>query len=94
MPVGGRAARLGRARARLSLAPPGRPNRSRAGELALVEVPLLVVQGERDAFGRPPPAPGRTLVVLRGDHALKSDVPGLRAAVAAWLASVLPPPPG
>jgi hypothetical protein len=24
-------------------------------------------------------------VVLRGDHSLKSDMPGLRAAVAGWL---------
>jgi hypothetical protein len=72
--------------------PPGRPDKDRLAELAAPTVPVLVVQGERDAFGRPPPASGRTLVVLRGDHALKSDVPGLRAAVAAWLASVLPPP--
>ena len=39
-------------------------------------VPVLVVQGERDPFGRPEPAPGREVVLLRGDHSLKSDAPG------------------
>jgi hypothetical protein len=28
-------------------------------------------------------------VVLRGDHALRADVPGLRAAVADWLVRLL-----
>lgn len=35
------------------LHPPGRPERSRARELAAVRVPTLVVQGERDPFGGP-----------------------------------------
>ena len=35
------------------LHPPGRPERSRAGELTAVRVPLLVVQGETDSFGGP-----------------------------------------
>ena len=35
------------------LHPPGRPERSRAAELAAVAVPVLVVQGERDPFGGP-----------------------------------------
>jgi predicted alpha/beta-hydrolase family hydrolase len=43
------------------LHPPGRPERSRAGELTAVGVPLGVVQGERDALGRPEdPAPRST----------------------------------
>jgi predicted alpha/beta-hydrolase family hydrolase len=33
------------------LHPPGRPERSRADELAAAGVPVVVVQGERDAFG-------------------------------------------
>ncbi len=33
------------------LYPPGKPERSRSHELAGVEVPVLVLQGERDAFG-------------------------------------------
>jgi hypothetical protein len=46
---------------------------------------VLVVQGLTDPFGRPEPASGREVVLLRGDHSLKSDTPGLRAAVADWL---------
>lgn len=65
--------------------PPGKPEKDRLAELALPTVPILVVQGENDPFGRPPPAPGREVVLLRGDHSLKSDVPGLREAVRTWL---------
>ena len=39
------------------LHPPGRPDRSRAGELLAAGVPTLVVQGERDAFGGPADLP-------------------------------------
>ncbi|MGH3613282.1 MAG: alpha/beta hydrolase family protein, partial [Pseudonocardia sp.] len=53
--------------------PPGRPEKDRLHELALPQVPVLVVQGERDPFGRPDAAPGREVVVLRGDHSLKAD---------------------
>ena len=67
------------------LHPPGRPEKSRLAELEAVEVPVLIVQGERDPFGVPPEAPGRDVVRLRGDHGLKSDRPGLCAAVGAWL---------
>jgi predicted alpha/beta-hydrolase family hydrolase len=65
--------------------PPGRPEKDRLHELAAPTVPVLVVQGERDPFGRPGPAPGREVVLLRGDHSLKSDASALRAAVATWL---------
>jgi uncharacterized protein len=66
--------------------PPGRPEKDRLPELALPTVPVLVVQGATDPFGRPGPAPGREVVVLRGNHDLRSDLPGLRAAVRTWLA--------
>jgi uncharacterized protein len=65
--------------------PPGRPEKDRLAELALPTVPILVVQGERDPFGVPAPTPGREVVLLRGDHSLKSDMPGLREAVRTWL---------
>ena len=68
--------------------PPGRPEKDRLAELAAPTVPVLVVQGERDPFGRPEPAPGREVVLLRGDHSLKSDMPGLVSAVEAWLPRV------
>jgi uncharacterized protein len=67
------------------LHPPGRPEKTRLGELEAVEVPVLIVQGESDPFGMPPEAPGREVVRLRGNHGLKSDRPGLRAAVGDWL---------
>jgi predicted alpha/beta-hydrolase family hydrolase len=69
--------------------PPGKPEKDRLPELAQPTVPVLVVQGESDPFGRPEPAPGRDVVVLRGDHSLKSDAPGLRAAVTSWLTDLL-----
>jgi predicted alpha/beta-hydrolase family hydrolase len=69
--------------------PPGRPEKDRLAELAAPRVPVLVVQGERDPFGRPDPAPGREVVLLAGDHALKADPPGVAAAVRAWLPDVL-----
>jgi predicted alpha/beta-hydrolase family hydrolase len=69
--------------------PPGRPEKSRLPELLEPTVPILVVQGANDPFGVPAPVGNRAVVVLRGDHSLKSDMPGLRAAVAAWLPLVL-----
>ncbi len=69
--------------------PPGRPEKDRLAELAAPTVPVLVVQGERDPFGRPPPAPGREVVLVAGDHSLKADLPGVAAAVTAWFPTVL-----
>ena len=72
---------------------PGRgddPSKSRLPELDAVAVPVLVVQGEADAFGMPPDAPGREVVRLRGTHSLSSDLPGLRAAVRDWLRRLAP----
>ena len=63
----------------------GTPPPSRLDELDAVRVPVLVVQGERDPFGVPPRGKRRSVVVLPGDHGLKSDLPGLRKAVTQWL---------
>ncbi|MCW0214619.1 MAG: alpha/beta hydrolase [Pseudonocardia sp.] len=86
----------GKAAAVLCLAfpvhPPGKPEKHRLAELDGVEVPVLVVQGERDPFGRPEPAPGREVVLLRGDHGLKADLPGVAAAVTRWLEELSPAP--
>ena len=50
------------------LHPPGRPDRSRVGELA-ISAPLLVVQGERDSFGAPEEFSGVEVVAIpAGDH--------------------------
>ncbi len=64
---------------------------SRAPELDAVSVPVLVVQGEGDPFGMPQPGPQREVVQLRGNHSLRSDMPGLKAAVEAWLRRIVPP---
>jgi uncharacterized protein len=55
------------------LHPPGRPERSRLAELVAVTLPTLVVQGERDSFGRPEEFPSdRELTVVPGaDHGFK-----------------------
>ena len=55
------------------LHPPGRPEKSRVGELTGAGVPTLVVQGERDSMGRPEEFPeGTELVVVPwADHGLK-----------------------
>ena len=62
---------------------------SRQDELDGAGVPVLVVQGENDRFGRPEPDPARDreVVVVGGDHGLKRDLDVVGAAVAAWLSS-------
>jgi predicted alpha/beta-hydrolase family hydrolase len=71
------------------LQPPGRPSPSRLPELDEVTVPVLVVQGERDPYGVPPPGRSREVVTVGGDHGLKSDLDGVAAAVRAWLPRVV-----
>jgi hypothetical protein len=72
------------------LEPPGRKNpQSRLSELEAVTVPTLVVQGERDPFGIPPPSPSREVVKVAGDHGLKADPEAVSAAVRAWLAATV-----
>ncbi|EST38621.1 hypothetical protein N566_06415 [Streptomycetaceae bacterium MP113-05] len=84
------------------LHPPGRPEKSRAEELTGAGVPVLVVQGERDPFGRPDefPAGVRPVPVPAGDHGFavpkKASVSqqealgGITAAVNEWLARGMP----
>lgn len=52
------------------LHPPGRPEKSRGGELTGAGLPTLVVQGGRDPFGRPEEFPAGTglVEVPGGDH--------------------------
>jgi uncharacterized protein len=71
--------------------PPGRGDdaaRSRLPELDAVRVPVLVVQGERDPFGMPPDAPGRTVARVPGTHSLRSTA-AVAAAVSTWLAGAI-----
>lgn len=66
------------------LHPPGKPEKSRLEELDAVEVPTLVVQGERDPFGLPPPGPNRTVVTIPGTHSLRSSAT-VAPVVREWL---------
>jgi predicted alpha/beta-hydrolase family hydrolase len=68
---------------------PDGERKTRLPELDAVTVPVLVVQGARDPFGMPPPARRRTVVEVAGDHGLKADREGVRAAVRDWLPTVL-----
>ena len=86
------------------LHPPGKPEQLRVAHLPRVHVPVLIVQGERDAFGTPselePHAaqiPARTTVhvIEGGDHSLgvRGTAPDrVRARVVdvirAWMTSV------
>jgi predicted alpha/beta-hydrolase family hydrolase len=62
---------------------------SRQGELDAVSVPVLVVQGERDPFGIPPASATRSVVLVSGDHSLRTDSEGVAAAVRGWLPGVV-----
>jgi predicted alpha/beta-hydrolase family hydrolase len=69
------------------LHPPGRPGSSRADELAVPGVPVLVVQGDRDPFGRPEEfPPGPDVVAVPGTHSLRGSTAEAAAAVVRWLA--------
>ena len=61
------------------LHPPGKPDQLRAAHLPAIQTPVLIIQGERDAFGTPEElrpiveplrAPVRLHVVEGGDHSL------------------------
>lgn len=71
------------------LHPPGRPEASRAAELAAVAVPTLVVQGVADPFGRPPEiqaaVPGLPVVAVRGGHSFAPDPIDVLVAARTWL---------
>jgi hypothetical protein len=74
------------------LHPPGRPERSRAAELAGAGVPVLVVQGARDPFGRPGEVTEAVrqigsleVVEVPGDHGLAPGAGQAAQAVTDWL---------
>jgi uncharacterized protein len=71
------------------LHPPGRPDRTRQPELDAVRVPVLVVQGENDPFGLPAPGANRTIVTVKGNHSLATDLEAVAGAVRSWLAAIL-----
>lgn len=70
--------------------PPGRPDSNRLHELDAVTVPVLVIQGDRDPFGMPPPADSRVVAPVPGDHGLRGDLDPLATALRTWLRQVVP----
>jgi hypothetical protein len=83
------------------LHPPGRPGKSRAAELTAVGVPLVVVQGETDAFGGPEAVAAEldgiahaSVYAVPGDHALKKSVDVVAAAASSWLEELVGRPRG
>jgi uncharacterized protein len=75
------------------LQPPARkgkePSPDRLPELEAVDVPVLVVQGDRDRFGMPPPGSRREVVTVAGDHSLRTDPEAVADAVRGWLRAVV-----
>ncbi len=72
------------------LHPPGRPENSRLGELEAPSCPVLVVQGDRDPFGMPPPGAGRAVEVIAGaDHNLRKDPAAVAELVVQFVTSTL-----
>lgn len=84
------------------LHPPGQPDRLRAAHLPKIRVPMLFIQGTRDAFARPDlrdqyiaPLPQTTLHIVEGaDHGLRvrgrpaEDVTAeLVDTIAGWIAA-------
>lgn len=67
---------------------PGRPEKTREHELDAVELPVLVLQGDRDPFGMPAAGPRRRVVTVRGNHSLSADLEGVGAAVRSWLSEM------
>ncbi|WP_067472029.1 alpha/beta hydrolase family protein [Actinomadura hibisca] len=92
-----RTARAAKAAGVIALAfplhPPGKPEKSRVGELREAGVEVLVVNGDRDPFGVPDPADAAEVVVLPGErHELAKDPAAAGAAAAPWLRRWAPGP--
>lgn len=76
------------------LHPPGRPERSRAAELADAGAEVLAIQGERDPFGPPGEVSALGLPHVRvagvpGDHGLSTSAAAVADVVTGWLAELL-----
>jgi predicted alpha/beta-hydrolase family hydrolase len=79
------------------LHPPGKPEKTRGPELTAVRVPLVVVQGETDAFGAPAAVAAvlsgqanASVYAVPGDHALKRNVDVVAMAALSWLTDLVP----
>jgi hypothetical protein len=67
------------------LHPPGKPDKSRDGELD-TGVTTLVINGDRDPFGVPAERPGVTVAIRPGlRHDLRGDLRGTATLVTDWM---------
>jgi uncharacterized protein len=87
------------ARAVIALAfplhPPGRPDRSRAAELAAAGTDVLVINGDRDPFGVPAATAAARVIVLAGEsHALSRHPEEAGRVAGVWLRELLAVRPG
>jgi predicted alpha/beta-hydrolase family hydrolase len=81
------------------LHPPGRPERSRAGEAQMVTAAgtrLAVIQGEKDPFGSPGEirgalGAGAEVVAARGTHSFTKAPSDVLSAAASFLSSLVDP---
>jgi predicted alpha/beta-hydrolase family hydrolase len=78
------------------LHPPGKPGKTRGPELTAVRVPLVVLQGETDAFGAPAAVAAvlsgqanASVYAVPGDHALKRNVDVVAMAALSWLTDLV-----
>jgi predicted alpha/beta-hydrolase family hydrolase len=84
------------------LHPPGRPEKSRAHEAALVRdagTPLAVIQGQKDPFGSPQEVrsalgQGAEVIAVRGTHSFTRDPTDVVAAASAFLSRLALPADG
>ena len=67
----------------------GKESPSRLEELDAVELPMLIVQGDRDQFGMPPAGDNRVVAQVPGNHSLRKDVDAVADAVRSWLPGVV-----
>ncbi|NVI86265.1 alpha/beta family hydrolase [Actinomadura sp. BRA 177] len=68
------------------LHPPGKPEKTRVGELRAAGVEVLVVNGDRDPFGVPDEADAAHVAVLAGErHDLNKDPAAVGRAAEPWL---------
>ena len=91
-----RTARAAGARGVLALAfplhPPGKPERSRAAELAGAGARVLAISGSRDPFGIPSSGAAVRVVVVPGQaHALAGAAGIITAETETWLRGLLYP---
>ena len=79
------------------LHPPGKPDRLRVEHFGSLHCPVLVVQGDRDPFGRPDefeahvaaiPGPTEVVWLAGAGHDPKGHGPAIVAAVQRWLSTI------